>query len=240
MALGRRVWAVGRVLVLSAALAGTYLAFAVVSARIALRAREVTVPDLSGRTPGAAGSILADLGLALRVDDSRRDDARVPAGRILAQEPRPGATARRGRSVRIWLSDGHRTARLPDLSGDSERSALLRAREAGVTDALVSEVWWADRPAGLVVSQEPPPGRSVTRAALLVSRGERPRGYLMPDLIGVAADRAAETLRGTGFRVAVVGQQPYPGVIPGIVIRQSPGSGMRIAPGQPIALEVSR
>ena len=33
----------------------------------------------------------------------------------------------------------------------------------------------------------------------------------MPDLIGVNGDRAADVLRGRGFRVAVVGSKPYPG-----------------------------
>ena len=32
----------------------------------------------------------------------------------------------------------------------------------------------------------------------------------------------------------------YPGVAPGIVIRQSPQAGFQITPGEPISLEVSR
>jgi len=42
--------------------------------------------------------------------------------------------------------------------------------------------------------------------------------YVMPDLIGVNGDRAAEILRARGFRVAVVGSTPYPGVAAGIVL----------------------
>jgi beta-lactam-binding protein with PASTA domain len=62
----------------------------------------------------------------------------------------------------------------------------------------------------------------------------------MPDLIGVNGDRAADMLRGHGFRVAVVGSNPYPGVAAGIVLRQNPQAGFQIAPGEPISLEVSR
>src|SRR5438093_51809 len=78
------------------------------------------------------------------------------------------------------------------------------------------------------------------QVALLVNRGERGSSYVMPDLIGVNGDRAADVLRNHGFRVAVVGSQPYPGVAAGIVIRQSPQAGFQIAPGEPISLEVSR
>ena len=76
--------------------------------------------------------------------------------------------------------------------------------------------------------------------ALLVNRGERGLSYVMPDLIGVNGDRAADILRERGFRVAVVGSMPYPGVAAGIVIRQSPQGGFQIGPGEPISLEVSR
>ena len=62
----------------------------------------------------------------------------------------------------------------------------------------------------------------------------------MPDLIGMDGERAADVLRTRGFRVAVVGDQPYPGVPPGIVVRQNPQAGFQIAPGEPISLEVSR
>ena len=76
--------------------------------------------------------------------------------------------------------------------------------------------------------------------ALLINRGERGATYVMPDLIGVNGDRAADSLRSRGFRVAVMGSNPYPGVAAGIVIRQSPQAGFQIGPGEPISVEVSR
>ncbi len=62
----------------------------------------------------------------------------------------------------------------------------------------------------------------------------------MPDLIGVEAETAAGILRTQGFRVTVVGEHPYPGLPPGIVLRQSPQAGFQIAPGEAISLEVSQ
>jgi beta-lactam-binding protein with PASTA domain len=56
----------------------------------------------------------------------------------------------------------------------------------------------------------------------------------------VNGERAAEFLRSRGFRVAVVGNHPYPGVPAGIVIRQTPAGGFQVAPGEAISLEVSR
>jgi beta-lactam-binding protein with PASTA domain len=223
MALSNRVWGAGKAMVLVAALGVTYIVFAFGSMRVALRAREVTVPDLQGRSVAEATTQLTSLGLTLRVDDSRRLDPKVPADRILLQDPVQGIVTRRQRSVRVWLSAGPRIATIPRLTGETERTAQLRLQ--------------AD---GLVVAQKPPPDSRGTEVALLVNRGERSTSYVMPDLIGVNGDRAAELLRSRGLRVAVVGEQPYPGVPAGIVLRQLPQAGFQIAPGEPISIEVSR
>src|SRR5438034_1134629 len=92
----------------------------------------------------------------------------------------------------------------------------------------------------IVVAQMPPAQSAAGNVSLLVNRGERGASYVMPDLIGVNGDRAAELLRARGFRVAVVGSTPYPGVAAGIVIRQSPQAGFQIEPAEPVSLEVSR
>jgi serine/threonine-protein kinase len=240
MALTTRVWSAGKLLLLLLALAATYLGFAAGSARLALKAREVVVPDLRGRSLGASSALLADLGLSLRVDEARRPDAKVAAGHIAVQQPNPGDAVRRGRSVKVWLSGGARAAKVPMLIGETERTATLHLEQDGLAVASVSEIRSSDYAPDVVVAQEPPPDGTGAKVSLLVNRGERGATYLMPDLIGVNGDRAAEFLRGRGFRVSVVGRQPYPGVPPGIVLRQLPQAGFQIAPGEPISLEVSR
>jgi beta-lactam-binding protein with PASTA domain len=240
MELKTRVWSAGKLVVLAGALAATYLLFAAASMRVALRTREVKVPDLSNRTANEATAIAGDLGLALRVDDTRRPDAKIAAGHVLAQDPPAGSTARRQRSVRVWLSAGQRATTMPPLVGETERSAQLRLAQDGLTLSAVSEIRSHDLPSDVVVAQNPPAKSAAGQVALLVNRGERGRSYVMPDLIGVNGDRAADILRNRGFRVAVVGSTPYPGIAAGIVIRQSPQGGFQIGPAEPISLEVSR
>jgi hypothetical protein len=50
MALTTRVYSAGKLLVLAGALILTYLLFAAVGMRVALRTREVQVPPLTGKT----------------------------------------------------------------------------------------------------------------------------------------------------------------------------------------------
>src|SRR5207245_5081071 len=96
------------------------------SMRVALRAREVQVPDLTDRTANEATAIAANLGLTLKVDDSRRPDPKIAAGHVLAQDPAAGSIARRQRSLKVWLSGGQRAALVPLLIGETERTAQLR------------------------------------------------------------------------------------------------------------------
>src|SRR5262245_49181163 len=240
MALRTRVWSAGKLLLLGGALLGTYLIFAFGTMRVALRAREVQVPDLTDRTANEATQLAADLGLAVHVDDARRLDPKIAAGRVITQDPPPRSTARMQRTVRVWLSAGPRAALVPALNGQTERSAQLRLSQDGLEIAAISEIRSEGFASDVVVAQDPAPNTAGTRVALLVNRAEQSENYVMPDLIGVNGERAAAILRDRGFRVAIVGSTPYPGIAADIVIRQSPQAGFRVGPGEPISIEVSR
>jgi eukaryotic-like serine/threonine-protein kinase len=240
MALRTRVWSAGKLLLLGLALLGTYVLFAAASMRIALRTREVQVPDFTNRTANEATALATNVGLGVKIDETRRPDPKIGAGRVLAQEPAAGSVARRQRSVKIWLSAGPRSATMPTLVGETERTAQLRLSQDGLTLVDTAEISSQDFAPDIVVAQTPPAKNPAGPVALLVNRGERGASYVMPDLIGVNGDRAADILRNHNFRVAVVGSNPYPGVAAGIVIRQSPQAGFQIGPGEPISLEVSR
>lgn len=240
MVLKTRVWSAGKLLLLGGGLLLTYVLFALAGMRIALKTREVVVPDLQGKSVNQASALLADVGLNLKVEEGRRIDPKVPAGQILAQEPRAGLESRSERSVKVWVSAGPRATTIPPLVGESERAADIRMKQDGLELASLSEIRSGEFPNGTVVGQMPPPKWSGSRVALLVNRGERAMTYVMPDLIGVNGDRAADVLRATGFRIAIVGEHPYPGVPAGIVLRQQPQPGYEISRGETISLEVSR
>jgi serine/threonine-protein kinase len=240
MPLKTRVWTLGKLLLLAAALGGTFLLFALVSMRVALRARDVEVPNLVGATVENASLTVSGLGLALRVDPNQRPDERVAAGGIFQQDPAPGDIARRQRSIRVWVSSGPRATTVPGLVGQTERTARMRVDEEGLEVATVSEFRSPEYPADAVVAQDPAPSARAPRVSMLLNRGEQSTTYVMPDLIGTNGERAAETLRTRGFRVTIVGSQPYQGVPPGTVVRQQPSGGFRVGPADGISLEVSQ
>ena len=240
MALSTRVWGAGKRLLLAGALVLTYLIFAVAAMRFALKSRDVIVPPLAGKTINEANAVLAASGLNLRVEEARRSDTTLPAGQVVSQDPQSGVRTRRERSVKVWISAGARAATVPPLLGESERAARMRAQQDGLQLTSVAEIRSSDYAADTVIAQNPAPKTSGARVAVLLNRRESSTTYVMPDLIGVNGDRAADLLRTRGFRVSVVGDHPYPGVPAGIVLRQSPQGGCQIGISDAISLEVSR
>lgn len=239
-ALRTRIWNYGKILVLAGALAATFLLFAGIAVRVAIRARQVTVPDLVGKSMPDATALASGLDLQLRMDQARRPDAKVPAGMVIGQDPAAGSAARRQRSIRVWISAGAHIARAPNLLGETQRSAEIRVAQEGLLVGTVSEIRSALYAPDVVVAQDPPAATQTAEVRLLVNRGEDRASYLMPDLIGLNGDRAADLMRIRGFRVSITAQSTASSIPPGVVVRQTPAGGYQVHPGDAIALEVSR
>jgi eukaryotic-like serine/threonine-protein kinase len=235
-----RVWGLGKLLVLAGALLVTFILFAAVGMRAALRAREVRVPDLAGRGVDEATRLLTGAGLTVRVDENRRSNTRVPEGRIVQQDPPAGAEARKQRTVRVWLSAGARVTTVPTLIGNTERTARIRADQSALTIKSIAEVRLPGYAPDAVVAQAPAPSTRADAVSLLVNRGEPAPTFVMPDLIGLDGARAAEALTTHGFRVSIAALQAIPGTAPGVVVRQQPPAGFQVALTDPISLEVTR
>jgi len=236
----RRAGSLWRKFVLVAALLATYGVFTVAAMRIALRARETSVPTFVGLEIAAAMTAGEDAGLDVKVDDTRRFDPKVPAGAVAAQDPSPGSPVRRGRTVRVWVSAGSRELLVPRLVGMPERAANARLQQDGLELQSVIDIRSGDVPADIIVAQAPPPDTRSQRVSVLVNRGERAGGFVMPDLIGVPGEASMDVLRAAGMRVTVVAHQPYPGVPAGTVLRQHPPAGFQVTADEPVSLEVSR
>jgi serine/threonine-protein kinase len=226
---------------LGLALVATLAVSALVTMRVVLSSRDVAVPVLAGLPLSEATALSGQRGLTLRVEGRRHDPA-VPPERVVAQEPPPGAALKTHRAVRVWLSLGPRRVDVPAVEGGTARTARIALEQAGVPVERLIEV--ADAaPEGTVLVQRPPPGESDLSsggASLLVSRGRGGAAYLMPDLIGREAAAVLAMLQAAGLKVADVRYRSYPGVAPGIVLRQTPPAGHRVTARDALALDVSR
>jgi len=231
----------GQNALLAVALVSTLASSALVTMRVVLASRDVAVPPLAGHAVADAGALAAQRGLSIRIE-GRRHDAAVPAEHVVAQEPPPGSTLKAHRAVRVWVSLGPRRANVPAVEGGTVRTGRIALEQAGVSVARVVEI--EDRaPEGTVLVQRPPPGEadlSAGGASLLVSRGPGGASYLMPDLIGRDASAVLRALQAAGLKVSDVRYRTYPGVEPGIVLRQTPPAGYPVSPRGAVLLDVSK
>jgi eukaryotic-like serine/threonine-protein kinase len=239
-AVGHRVWTAGRLLLLAGGLGLTFGVFFLTSFAVATRAREVRVPDVRGRSVADARAALAAVGLEAAIDPVRRADAKVPADHVLTQEPDPGDALRRQRPVRIRVSDGQRDPIVPSVVGQPDQAATAILTQQGITVAARIDVRNPDSALGAVVAQDPPAKARSSAVTLLINRGLPDQSFVMPDLIGTVGERTRDVLLGHNFRVAPLSPVPYPGLPPGVVVRQTPQAGYRTAQDELIVLEVSR
>ena len=235
-----RVWTAGRFLLLVGGLLLTFGAFFLAGLRVTSRAREVAVPNLAGRSVTEAKTMLADMGLELRVEEQRRPDKSVPADHVLWQDPPAGETVRRQRAIKVRLSDGLRAPAVSAVTNLPERTAEMTLTSDRLTIGYRAEIRSTDYAPGVVVAQDPPAQQRADKINLLVNRGDGNRDFVVPDLIGTLGTKAADVLRSLNFRIAVTSEIPYPGLPPGIVVRQTPQPGFRIGSGETITLEVSK
>ncbi|MEO7192125.1 MAG: PASTA domain-containing protein [Vicinamibacterales bacterium] len=233
-----RVWGAGRLLFVSVAVAVTFGAFFLTGMRVANRAREVKVPELRGQAVADANRALASVGLIMKIDQ-RRADSKVPADHVLGQDPDPGTVLRRQRVIRVRVSEGQRDPFVPLVTGQADRTAEIMLAEDNIQIASRASIRSASYPSGVIIAQDPPVKSRSSRVSLLVNEGEGGTGFVMPDVIGTSGGRVVDILRRHGFRVTVGAEVTYPGLPPGVVVRQSPQAGYQISSGDAVVLEVS-
>jgi len=202
----------------------------------------ITIPDLTGKNMEEARKELIKKNLSLAQKEVRPNDD-LEKGQIISQDPPAGSKTQVNKVVRVIVSGGSRKVEVPALEGKSLESVVQILKLAGLARGKLSQVHTSRYAAGRVMAQQPPASSEADRNSaigLLVSQGEEEKAFLMPDLIAKKADRVLARLKELDFRVADIHYSYYPGLEPGIIIKQFPPSGYRVQKRNQITLEVSK
>jgi len=222
-------------LALAAFITGVVLFNNVVMPRLIHGAGQVDVPDLANLTLEQAEQALRPLNLQLS-RAGERFDAAVPRGFVLSQDPGPGTSVRGRRRISVVVSLGEEFSSVPELFGESQRSAEQLLRSAGLRVGPVTRAPSEEVGVGMVAGSDPGPESVLPRDAvvsLLISSGAGEHSFVMPDLLGREPGAIRRQLESFGFRVLM------PGSSAGTIVSQRPAPGARITRSTEIVLQPS-
>src|ERR1700680_10946 len=238
MTLRERLEWVSRMTLLVFILASAAFLSAITAMRIAIHGREVSMPNLVGKSVTEASNELRSRGLVLRVADRVYSD--VPINVVVRQTPSAGQLMKVSQQAHVVLSLGQRQLEIPLLEGNSLRVSRIELLRAGLQVGEVSALTVPEVPADTVILQTPRPGAGAAtpRVDVLVSQGSRDPAYVMPHLVGLNQIQAADRLDVAGLRRKVnyitAPQWPH-----GTVVDQAPLAGSRFSCAATIDLTIA-
>jgi eukaryotic-like serine/threonine-protein kinase len=221
---------------------------------------KVTLPSFINKTLDQARVDASRLGITLEVTGNDPNSTKPP-NTILTQVPGPGETVDKGSAVSVTVSAAKEQVQVPTLVGEKEADAVQLLLEAGLVRGNVTQAFDNTIPNGSVVSQNPPPGRTVAKGTpvdYVVSKGAEPTPPPAPtatpaptpvvtpapinvgDYRCITLGEASNLIEADGFRVGNVvvdtpGSAPEEGFI---VVAQAPAPGSKRRPNSRIDLTV--
>ncbi|WAX80484.1 Stk1 family PASTA domain-containing Ser/Thr kinase [Streptomyces sp. KMM 9044] len=146
-----------------------------------------------------------------------------------------------GAGAGVWYINSGQFTKVPPLLAKTEKQARDRLAQAGLDVGQVEEAYSDSVGRGTVISTDPGAGeriRNTDSVSLTLSKG--PRTVQVPDVDGVALDKARSALEDVGLEPGMVTQEFSEDVAKGSVISTGPAGGTEVRAGSAVALTVSR
>ncbi|MCL4515240.1 MAG: Stk1 family PASTA domain-containing Ser/Thr kinase [Firmicutes bacterium] len=142
------------------------------------------VPDLVGKTVREAKVDINEAGLSLGLEQQEYSSD-VEEGRIIRQDPEPGARLERGMTVDITVSKGPTPDQVivPDFVGQPYSKVASQLASIGLAPGRIFEQAAGDFRPGIVIDQYPRPNTPVAAGSpvdFVISKGARDGGIVGP------------------------------------------------------------
>lgn len=235
-------WAVN-VLIISGIFLIIYVAIVHIAIPLYTRhSQSVPVPNVTRLSLQAAEKLL-DANHLVAVQGEFRYDDEIPRGLVIFQNPDVGRNVKKGRRIYLTISMGSRRVKMPDLVGKSERDVRFVLERLKLKIGQVSYEFDNFFPNGVVIDQTIDQDMEVeigTPVDLLVSFGEEPIDFFIPDLIGQDLENTKLMMQKARLTLGKVQSQTTNKISDGTVIWQSKEAGMQAAEGDTVDIILSR
>lgn len=207
---------------------------------------QVRVPNLVNEYVEEAQAQCDEIGLQMRVADTKQYDKVIPADKILLQNPsnRDIQVMNRGSEIIVTICGGVEMITVPSVLDKSEEEALSLLEERGFSVTVKREQ--SPKTPGTVISQNLEENIRVEKEGaaieLVISLGEdgvdTSLTVEMPDITGMDYDAAVELL--SEKNIYLVKEEEYSSTVPkGQIIRQSEEAGTTLNQGDKVNVLVS-
>ncbi len=213
-----------------------------VTMSLLIKGDEIVAPSFVGKNLGEAYEIAASQGVHLKKIVGYYDTHYDPLT-IIDQSPSPGTRVKERSFVKVFVTSEMVEVIMPDLAGHSLKEIETILRESDLRKRYVSYMEAPDVPVDFLIAQSFPAGARIPSGSgvdILISKGQPEQSFIMPDLIGKDIELVRVFFEQKGLKISKILDIPYPGLKPGIIIKQFPSSGFRINSKNLINLQVSR
>jgi serine/threonine-protein kinase len=208
--------------------------------RTVLQRDAVEVPSVLGLPAQSARALVENRGLMFVVGEER-EDAKTPAGNVVAQKPLEGSRIERGQTLEVVLAKIPGPVKMPSLAGLSLGESKLRIEMAKLALGKVTEQASGEVKAGSVIAQNPLEGGETRVGAavdLVVSKGAEM--IPVPNVVGRSLFKAKEELQKAGFVLGNQRTRADEDHTDGLILEQSPPANQPAAKGSAVDLVVNR
>lgn len=171
-----------------------------------------------------------------------KDFSNLPQGEIFMQEPADNKIVKKGRTVRVWVSEGENLFKVPDFYGQQLFEVRSLLEEKGIKIKEISRTD-SNLAYNCIIATTPEKGSVVDMdegISLLVSSRASSKIVRVPDIIGYTLKEAEAKIKEESLFVGNITKIEVPGLESDIVVESGVNAGSKISAGSNIDLVVSK
>ncbi|MBD72590.1 MAG: hypothetical protein CMG42_00060 [Candidatus Marinimicrobia bacterium] len=183
--------------------------------------------DVQGKTLEEAIAMIEAEDFRAIVSDTMYTN-KVAEGIVVDQYPKPNMKVKTGRTVRLKISTSEKLVFIPNLIGQSLRSAELVLQQAGLLIDTVYSEYNPEYPKGTIAWQYPKANNTMKKGfgiQVTLSEGLPPDFYQVPNVIGLSLNQAKEYLAKARLKVGKISYHEDQDLVPYTVLDQSISEG---------------
>ncbi len=201
---------------------------------------EIKVPDLTGLTLTAAQSKLGALDLAQQV--RYQYNRQAVKHTVMSQSPEPGSSVKKGRVIRLTVSEDEQIVSVPQLKLTTLRDADFILESSGLKAGKTIHQASDEFPSGIIIGQSIEAGAKIqtgTPVDLVISSGRIITNVKVPYLINKSLTEVKSVIADSSLKLGTILKRYSPDLLPGTVIAQLPDSGVTVSPYSEVQITIS-